>query len=226
MDREALERELAELEAKNAAAPGWGAAVGARHERINGIRKALAADPAQHATAQPLAYFYERATARTSSGKPALWQNELTFGKPDTHEFIRNVVPLYAAALTPAGKERQWCTACGTVSGDGVCDCNRYGQDRQPQFVNYADAMQEDARKLALENARLVSLVESAVASFRAIQDATLKGKVCDDVAWFSDIETLHDYCADVADRLSNPSTVRRPEQTIGSYIDDNTEDL
>lgn len=46
---------------------------------------------------QPFAYFYERATARTSSGKPALWQNELTFGKPDTHEFIRNVQPLYAA---------------------------------------------------------------------------------------------------------------------------------
>ncbi len=33
-------------------------------------------------------------------------------------------------------------------------------------------------------------------AAIRAIQQATLDGKVCDDVAWFSDIETLHDFCA------------------------------
>jgi hypothetical protein len=47
MDREALERELAELEAKNAAATSWGAAVSARHERIKGIRAALARASAQ-----------------------------------------------------------------------------------------------------------------------------------------------------------------------------------
>jgi len=29
-----------------------------------------------------------------------------------------------------------------------------------------------------------------------AIQKATLEGRVCDDVAWFSTIETLHDFCA------------------------------
>lgn len=45
------------------------------------------------------AYHYLRATATTSSGKPALWQNELSFGKPDTHEFISNVTPLYATPL-------------------------------------------------------------------------------------------------------------------------------
>lgn len=49
MDREALKRELAELEAKNAAATSWGAAVGARHERIKGIRAALSASHAQDA---------------------------------------------------------------------------------------------------------------------------------------------------------------------------------
>lgn len=32
-------------------------------------------------------------------------------------------------------------------------------------------------------------------AALEAIQQATLTGKVCDDVAWFSDIETLHDFC-------------------------------
>lgn len=60
---------------------------------------------------EPVAYWYERATARTSSGKPALWQNELTFGKPDTHEFIRNVRPLYAAqppAAPVEGGEVVW----------------------------------------------------------------------------------------------------------------------
>jgi hypothetical protein len=29
----------------------------------------------------------------------------------------------------------------------------------------------------------------------RDIQQATLDGTVCDDVAWFSEIETLHDHC-------------------------------
>ena len=27
------------------------------------------------------------------------------------------------------------------------------------------------------------------------IQKATLEGRVCDDVAWFDDITTLHDFC-------------------------------
>lgn len=39
------------------------------------------------------------------------------------------------------------------------------------------------------ETARLRAAIE-------AIKRATLDGKVCADVAWFSDIETLHDFCA------------------------------
>jgi hypothetical protein len=27
------------------------------------------------------------------------------------------------------------------------------------------------------------------------IREATINGRVCDDVAWFSQIETLHDFC-------------------------------
>ena len=42
--------------------------------------------------------------------------------------------------------------------------------------------------------------VERLRAAIAAIQQATLDGKVCDDVAWFSRIETLHDYC----DRVLN----------------------
>jgi len=147
-----------------------------------------AVEPAQ--ATQPVAYFYERATARTNSGKPALWQNELTFGKPDTHEFIRNVIPLYAALRTPAASER----AALTVSPEIVVDLdNEVGELRQ-------------------EVVRLTAQVEEAVASFRAIQKATVEGRVCDDVAWFSQIETLHDYCDAAADRLSTPSTVSQPK--------------
>lgn len=40
-DRDKLLAEKARLEADNAAATGWGAAVGARHERIKEIDRAL-----------------------------------------------------------------------------------------------------------------------------------------------------------------------------------------
>lgn len=35
------------------------------------------------------------------------------------------------------------------------------------------------------------------------IKKATIEGRVCDDVAWFDDITTLHDYC----DQALNSST-------------------
>jgi hypothetical protein len=38
------------------------------------------------------------------------------------------------------------------------------------------------------------------------IKQATLDGKVCDDVAWFSQIETLHDFCDRILDLVSAPS--------------------
>lgn len=43
--------------------------------------------------------------------------------------------------------------------------------------------------KLRGDNDRLRGAIE-------AIRQATLRGDVCDDVAWFSQIETLHDFCA------------------------------
>ena len=49
--------------------------------------------------------------------------------------------------------ERLWCSACGTVTRDMLCDCNRWpdGHEmkREPHFVNYADVMQETAREQA-----------------------------------------------------------------------------
>lgn len=60
--------------------------------------------------------------------------------------------------------ERMWCTACGTVTPNGVCDCNRCGigheMHREPHFVNYADAMQEAAREQAQEAERLRSGIQ------------------------------------------------------------------
>ena len=51
--REELVAERAELVARNESATGWGAAVGARHERIKGIDRALAAMDAQAPAAPP-----------------------------------------------------------------------------------------------------------------------------------------------------------------------------
>lgn len=53
------------------------------------------------------------------------------------------------------------------------------------------------AESLAYDAIRdLMSEVERLCGAIEAIRQATLEGKVCDDVAWFSDIETLHDFCA------------------------------
>ena len=68
--------------------------------------------------------------------------------------------------------ERLWCTACGTVTRDMLCDCdcNRWpdGHDLklEPNFVNYADAMQETAHKQAQQ-------IEVLVKSLADILDAS-----------------------------------------------------
>ena len=53
--------------------------------------------------------------------------------------------------------------------------------------VNY-DGWQQEMARSAAENDRLR-------AALAAIQKATLEGRVCDDVAWFDSITTLHDFC-------------------------------
>lgn len=45
-----------------------------------------------------------------------------------------------------------------------------------------------------------------AVAALREIKRATIEGRVCDDVAWFDQIETLHDFCDRILDRVSSPA--------------------
>jgi LmbE family N-acetylglucosaminyl deacetylase len=59
-------------------------------------------------------------------------------------------------------EERLWCTACGTVTRDQTCDCNRWQNEmsREPQFVNYADAMQETAHEQSQQIDALVKAME------------------------------------------------------------------
>ena len=62
--------------------------------------------------------------------------------------------------------ERLWCLACGTVTGNMVCDCNGWpdGHEmkREPNFVNYADEMQKTAHEQAQEIERLRGELERA----------------------------------------------------------------
>lgn len=46
-----------------------------------------------------------------------------------------------------------------------------------------------------------------AVAALREIKRATLEGRVCDDVAWFDQMETLHDFCDRILASVSSPVT-------------------
>jgi hypothetical protein len=59
----------------------------------------------------------------------------------------------------------------------------------------------KDNRREAWADAPLLSEIERLRAGVAAIQRATVEGRVCDDVAWFDDIETLFDFC----DGLLNP---------------------
>jgi poly-beta-hydroxyalkanoate depolymerase len=52
------------------------------------------------------------------------------------------------------------------------------------------------------ETSRLQFERDVAVAAIREIKRATVEGRVCDDVAWFDQIETLHDFCDRILDRV------------------------
>jgi poly-beta-hydroxyalkanoate depolymerase len=56
------------------------------------------------------------------------------------------------------------------------------------------------------ETSRLQFERDVAVAAIREIKRATVEGRVCDDVAWFDQIETLHDFCDRILDRVKGAS--------------------
>lgn len=58
--------------------------------------------------------------------------------------------------------------------------------------------------------------IDRLQAAIRAIQIATVEGRVCDDVAWFDTITTLHDFC----DHTLNPGGGH--EQEAQSFIPHN----
>ncbi len=39
--------------------------------------------------------------------------------------------------------------------------------------------------------------------ALKAIKRATINGDICDDVAWFDQIETLHDFCDRIIDAVA-----------------------
>jgi hypothetical protein len=43
--------------------------------------------------------------------------------------------------------------------------------------------------------AELINERDAFRAALEAIKQATLEGRVCDDVAWFDEVTTLHDFC-------------------------------
>lgn len=72
-----------------------------------------------------------------------------------------------------------------------------------PQAVRaLGQIVASDEVKQALE--QIASEIVRLRAALEAIKQAALDGKVCNAVAWFSDIETLHDFC----EHMLNPEPV------------------
>lgn len=47
---------------------------------------------------------------------------------------------------------------------------------------------------------------DDLVKALEAIKQATIVGRVCDDVAWFDNVTTLHDFCDEVLTRVKGAS--------------------
>lgn len=62
----------------------------------------------------------------------------------------------------------------------------------QPKAESLPERLRVNSCRRAHETADRVEQMEGAL---RAIMKATVEGRVCDDVAWFDDITTLHDFC-------------------------------
>lgn len=68
--------------------------------------------------------------------------------------------------------------------------------------------MATDAYNLTVRAEAAEAKLTEAAKDFEAIKQATIAGRVCDDVAWFDEITTLHDFCAQAIDVLvSSPVT-------------------
>ena|SRR5258707_10056577 len=83
--------------------------------------------------------------------------------------------------------ERLWCLACGTVTRDMLCDCNRWPAGHEmmgkPNFVNYADEMQKTAHEQAQQ-------IETLVNALQATQGRIMNAKI--------DLQTGHTKAAGI----------------------------
>jgi hypothetical protein len=55
--------------------------------------------------------------------------------------------------------------------------------------------MIENCRVDDCQKRRLIAQRDALVKALEDIKRATIEGRVCDDVAWFDQITTLHDFC-------------------------------
>lgn len=63
------------------------------------------------------------------------------------------------------------------------------------------------------ESSRLKFERDVAVAAIREIRRATVEGRVCDDVAWFTEIETLCEFCDRILDKVNGAAVSGMGEQ-------------
>ena len=76
--------------------------------------------------------------------------------------------------------------------------------------------MHRDMCRVAGEQSVEIDRLRAAI---EAIKIATIQGRVCDDVAWFDTITTLHDYCCQVLnpnlDYLAEITPARKGGPTV-----------
>jgi hypothetical protein len=82
----------------------------------------------------------------------------------------------------------------------------------------------EEMLKVEEAHAALMEENDRLRAGIAAIQQATIDGKVCDDVAWFDMITTLYDYCAELLEQkvAADPSEVTIRTAALAEYGDEN----
>ncbi len=66
----------------------------------------------------------------------------------------------------------------------------------------YLESLELQKRK-EMRDADRVTLMLNAL---KAIKRAAINGDICDDVAWFDQIETLHDFCDRIIDAVVSPA--------------------
>lgn len=101
---------------------------------------------------------------------------------------------------------KRWAVGCGRCGSSSGRSVHAEGSKEKAAAAWNTRAPQQaaasDPGREALEQARK---------DIAAIQAATVAGRVCDDVAWFDTITTLHDFCAQSLDNIDAALTAPNP---------------